>query len=94
MVLLAYCILVGLFTNTGQTAEIIILAIIRQGFQVFVTISDTDTNAFDFALFSKLHTLLLINNAAVRKLIACCSAVFLNQGNDAFSIALRLRNIL
>ena len=80
--------------NRGEIPEIVILAAVRDGFEVFRIPTVGNANTCDLPLFSHTDCLLFFNNGVVRKLIACDPAAFFDQTDDPFCVGVWLGDLI
>ena len=66
----------------------------RDGFQVFGITPVGDADAGDLPLFCHVHSLLLLHNGIVGKLIACDPAALFHQTDDALRIRSSLGDLI
>ena len=84
----------GFGRNRGQVTEIVILAAVGDGFNVFriATVGDADTG--DLALFCHIYCLLFLDDGVIGKLIPGDSATLFYQTDDSLCVRIRLRNLI
>ena len=84
----------GFGRNRGQVAQVVVFATIGDGFQVFriATVGDADTG--DLALFRHIHSLLLLYDGIVGKLIPGDPAALLQKSDDPLGIGICLWDLI
>ena len=84
----------GFRRNRGEVTEVVILAAVGDGFEVFgiTPVGDADTG--DLPLFCHTYCLLFFNNGIVRKLIPGDSAACLYESDDPFCVGIGARNLI
>ena len=80
--------------NRGQTAKIIVLAAVGDGFEVFRFAPVGDADAGDLAFPGHVHGLLFFHDGIVGKLIAGDPAAFLDQTDDALCVGVCLWDLV
>ena len=80
--------------NRGQVTEIVILAAIGDGFQVFGISPVGDTDTSDLALFCHIYCLLFFHNGIVGKLIPGDPAACLYKSDDPLRVGICLGNLI
>ena len=70
----------------GKIAEVIVLRIVRQGFQIFGIPVVGDTDAADLTVFGKGYTFLTTHKAIIGKAVAGDGSIFLHQSGNGQGI--------
>ena len=78
----------GFGRNGGQVAEVVVFAVIRDGFQVFRISAVGDANTGDLSLFCHLYCSLLFHNGVVGKLIPGDPAALFHKPDDALCVGI------
>ena len=86
------CSVVG--RNRRQAAQIIIFAVVGDGFEVFRFATVGDADSCDLALFGHVHGLLFFHDGIVGKLVAGDPAAFLDQTDDALCVGVCLGDLV
>ena len=80
--------------NGGQIAQIVVLAAVGDGFEVFgiATVGDADTG--DLALLCHIYRLLFFYNGIVGKLIPSDPAALFHKSDDSLCVGICLRDLI
>ena len=77
-----------------QVAQVIVVAAIGDGFEVFCISPVGDTHTSDLALFCHSHSLLFFYNGIIRKLIPGNSATLFHEADDSLGIGICVRDLV
>ena len=80
--------------NRGQAAQIVVLAAVGDGFQVFRFAPVGDADSCDLALLGHVHGLLFFDDGIVGKLIAGDPAALFDQADDALCVGVCLGDLV
>ena len=88
------CLFLGFRGNRGKIPQIVIFALVGNGFQIFRVTPVGDADAGDLSLLCHGYSLLLPHNGSIGKPIPCNPAAFLHKPHDAFCIGIGPRYLI
>ena len=80
--------------NGRKVTEVVIFASIGDGFQVFRIAPVSDAHTGDLASLCHIHSLLLLHNRIVGKLISGDPATLFHKSDDPLGIGIGLRDLI
>lgn len=84
----------GLGRNRWQVTQIVVFAAVRDGFQVLRITPVGDTNSGKLPLLCHIHSLLLLHNGVIGKLVSGDPATLFYQAGNPLRIGICLGNLI